>query len=87
MKFKYPDEFKNKVKRLYPEPEYEKLHCLLEAGSIGRLGLLLQELDSAETIAVEEILNINTLEELQALKKKVEKGKLYAEWAEIAYTR
>lgn len=78
---KYPKEFVDKAKRLYPN--LTKLHELLNNGS-PFVHRLLYDAQPSGNISLVRVLNAESLEELQEYARiELEKSELYLEWTAI----
>lgn len=74
----YPEDFKNKVKEMFPDEE--NLHQSLDSGSV-TVG---QVLYVSPSVHFNAILDAKSLEELQDTAKNIkERYCLYAEWCEL----
>lgn len=74
----YPEDFKNKVKEMFPD--WKGLHRNLDCESVYVGQLLYQDF----SIPIDTILAATSLEELQRVAKAIKKREaLYAEWCEL----
>jgi hypothetical protein len=81
MAIKYPKEFVEKAKRLYPN--WTHLHELLDKGS-PFVHSLLYDSQPSGNISLVRVLNAESLEELQEYaRSEQEKAELYLEWTVI----
>lgn len=77
----YPEDFKSRVKKAYPN--FEKLHRSLDNGD-EIVGRLLDDGSYPSTISLDTILAATSLEELQEKAKAIKvKLNLYNEWCDI----
>lgn len=75
---KYPQNFIDKAKRVYPN--WQRLHELLDKGS-EFVGRLLADSRPDGGISIAQVLNAETLEELQDFARNEQaKSELYSEW-------
>lgn len=74
----YPDDFKERVKKIYPKST--ALHHYLDSGEGSFVGALLRS-ETPVGIPFAQVLDAKYLEELQDIAKKgLEKEALYEEW-------
>lgn len=80
----YPEDFKQRVKKAYPN--WEKLHEELDCGEVSSVGLRLHDSIATPYFTLDKILEATSLEELkEEAKREQEKIELYLEWEKIFF--